>query len=148
MPKLIESKKKISSRIELSNAIDYFTKNFETISYKEKGILYRVLALIDNNSCSKILNSLEDELYNNIDKHDLNDILNYLNGVKSIHSTNNHFYAQTADHVKRKLRSDIRFLFLDLKVIKLSNNVSDSNESKSLENLVNVFKYLKVIFEI
>ena len=146
MPKLIESQNRISSLKEVSNAIDYFSNNLENITYRERAILFRVLALFNNKSYSRILNSLEQDFYDNIVKHDLNDILNYLNGVNSTHTSNIHFYKKTSDHVKHKLLSDLRFLFVELKVLKLSNNVFiNSKEAQLLEELRTIFIHLKVM---
>ena len=140
LPPMISAKRRINTQRSYTEIIKFFDYSFETMSSQEKGILYRVLTILSAGGPeTNLLRRLEMEFYDKIETHDFNTILNFSAGINLDENLNFNFYNRTSNFVYQKLATNMRFLFLDLKVIQLANS---DEQSVYLEK---IFDKIKVI---
>ncbi|CAF0783278.1 unnamed protein product [Brachionus calyciflorus] len=125
-PLSISLSNKIRKNNDLNSLNKYFLENLSNLNPKEQAILFRLLILIDrNNIFNPIISKLENNLYEQLNRLDLNDISNYQKGLyllkKSI------FKMEPLDQIAKILNEKIM-------------NIIESNDSNHDLNLNSIEK--------
>lgn len=147
-----QAKETVSDNKTFIDSVEFFIKHFEQLSSSEKAILYRLLGTIgDRRIDTNLVTNLELDFYENFHEYDLNTILNFSIGAQLIQNSTIHFYARTTDHVYRKLLANIRFIYVNLKVLKLNENQFEYKFLNQLDQIGNIqvkFRYSPENFDL
>ena len=127
---------------DFKEMVKYFTNNINQLDTKEQSVLFRLFVLINstrlNAESNKLINELELKFYDQLEKCDLNDFLNYERGfhllrsktLKSNKNENIYFFSKSANYVDKLINRSINFLFVREEI--LNGNDTKDNYIHSL----------------
>ncbi|CAF0893969.1 unnamed protein product, partial [Brachionus calyciflorus] len=102
----------------VNSLVEYINTNFDTFSTKEKSLVFKLLAIVNqqqkfqvkNAKLNELLTKLEIDYYDNLEKCDLIDYVNYLDGFYHFRDSNLHFISKSTDKIFRKALNSLNEL--------------------------------------
>lgn len=131
---------------QMTLLVDYINSNFEQFNTKEKAIIFKIFSLVNHSNLSQVklhnlLVRLETDYYDQIEKCDLVDFCNYLDGFFFFRDSNSHFYSKSTDTIFKKALNSLDSIPSASECLE-SSQIVDSINKQWLENLKHENKYV------